>query len=173
MFFLWESIDWFSFYSSWFFYKYNLMVHIWKVHTPSVFFRCLFCLLFKIAWGFITLKVEKVGILEEEILDLHEFVLFYTINCVLCWCGRVHMYVCAFFANGKLVSDFKHSKSFRGTFITSRVSTVLQLVLVSLCFMASAYSYSVHYPFGTNRCASNLVRPIRYLFCCGWFSTFS
>lgn len=77
--------------------------------------------------------------------------------------------VCFFFTNEKLVSDFKHSKSFRGTFITSRVPTVLQLVLVSLCFMASAYSYSVHYPFGTNRCASNLVRPICYLFCCWWF----
>lgn len=74
--------------------------------------------------------------------------------------------MCVLFTNGKLGSDFKHSKSFRGTFITSRVSTVLQLVLVSLCFMASAYSYSVHYPFGTNRCASNLVRPICCLFCC-------
>lgn len=81
----------------------------------------------------------------------------------------VYMCVCVLFANGKLVSDFKHSKSFRGTFITSRVSTVLQLVLVSLCFMASAYSYSVHYPFGTNRCTSNLVRPICYLFCCWCF----
>lgn len=103
---------------------------------------------------------------------LHEFDLLYTINCVLCWCLRVRVCVCVLFTNGKLGSDFKHSKSFRGTFITSRISTVLQLVLVSLCFMASAYSYSVHYPFGTNRCASNLVRPICYLFCCRWFFNF-
>lgn len=82
-------------------------------------------------------------------------------------CICVCMYV--FFSRmEKMVSDFKHSKSFRGTFITSRVSTtVLQLVLVSLCFFFFLLWHRhtrilFTFPFGTNRCASNLVRPIRY-----------
>lgn len=87
--------------------------------------------------------------------------------------------VCVLFSRmEKMVSDFKHSKSFCGTFITSRVSTtVLQLVLVSLCFflslMASAYSYSVHVSF---RYKSLRFQPGQtyslHLFCCWWFFVF-
>lgn len=121
--------------------------------------------------------------LEEEIFDnalnifmifFFVFFLYYTINCVLYWCVCVYkcVCVCSFPEWKKMVSDFKHSKSFCGTFITSRVSTtVLQLVLVSLCFflslMASAYSYSVHVSF---RYKSLRFQPGQtyslHLFCC-------
>lgn len=92
--------------------------------------------------------------LEEEIFDnalnifmisFCFFYIYYTINCVLYWCVCVYKCVCmcSFPEWKKMVSDFKHSKSFRGTFITSRVSTtVLQLVLVSLCFFLS-FSYGI------------------------------
>lgn len=153
----------------------------------------MFCLLFKIAFfrSHNLERIEKVGFfigggnLWQRSQYLHDFFfvffLFYTINCVLYWCVCVYkcVCVCSFPEWKKMVSDFKHSKSFRGTFITSRVSTtVLQLVLVSLCFfvlslMASAYSYSVHVSF---RYKSLRFQPGQtyslHLFCCWWFFVF-
>lgn len=120
--------------------------------------------------------------LEEEIFDnalnifMIFFVFFFYIIRLIVFCIGVYacisVCVCSFPEWKKMVSDFKHSKSFRGTFITSRVSTtVLQLVLVSLCFflslMASAYSYSVHVSF---RYKSLRFQPGQtyslHLFCC-------
>lgn len=111
------------------------------------------------------------------------FVFFLYIIRLIVFCIGVYACICVciyvFFSRmEKMVSDFKHSKSFRGTFITSRVSTtVLQLVLVSLCFflslMASAYSYSVHVSF---RYKSLRFQPGQtyslHLFCCWWFFVF-
>lgn len=121
--------------------------------------------------------------LEEEIFDnalnifMISFCFFLHIIRLIVFCIGVYACICVcmyvFFSRmEKMVSDFKHSKSFRGTFITSRVSTtVLQLVLVSLCFflslMASAYSYSVHVSF---RYKSLRFQPGQtyslHLFCC-------
>lgn len=121
--------------------------------------------------------------LEEEIFDnalnifMISFCFFIYIIRLIVFCIGVYVCICVcmyvFFSRmEKMVSDFKHSKSFRGTFITSRVSTtVLQLVLVSLCFflslMASAYSYSVHVSF---RYKSLRFQPGQtyslHLFCC-------
>lgn len=111
------------------------------------------------------------------------FVFFLYIIRLIVFCIGVYACICVcmyvFFSRmEKMVSDFKHSKSFCGTFITSRVSTtVLQLVLVSLCFflslMASAYSYSVHVSF---RYKSLRFQPGQtyslHLFCCWWFFVF-
>lgn len=121
--------------------------------------------------------------LEEEIFDnalnifMISFCSFIYIIRLIVFCIGVYACICVcmyvFYSRmEKMVSDFKHSKSFRGTFITSRVSTtVLQLVLVSLCFflflMASAYSYSVHVSF---RYKSLRFQPGQtyslHLFCC-------
>lgn len=122
-------------------------------------------------------------LLEEEIFDnalnifMISFCFFLYIIRLIVFCIGVYACICVcmyvlFSRMEKMVSDFKHSKSFRGTFITSRVSTtVLQLVLVSLCFflslMASAYSYSVHVSF---RYKSLRFQPGQtyslHLFCC-------
>lgn len=122
-------------------------------------------------------------LLEEEIFDnalnifMISFCFFLYIIRLIVFCIGVYACICVcmyvlFSRMEKMVSDFKHSKSFCGTFITSRVSTtVLQLVLVSLCFflslMASAYSYSVHVSF---RYKSLRFQPGQtyslHLFCC-------
>lgn len=36
------------------------------------------------------------GNLRRRSQYLHEFVLLNTINCVLCWCSSVHVFVCSF-----------------------------------------------------------------------------
>lgn len=91
--------------------------------------------------------------LEEEIFDnalnifMIFFVFFYIIRLIVFCIGVyacISVCVCSFPEWKKMVSDFKHSKSFRGTFITSRVSTtVLQLVLVSLCFFSFSYGIGI------------------------------
>lgn len=93
--------------------------------------------------------------LEEEIFDnalnifMILFCFFIYIIRLIVFCIGVYACICVcmyvFFSRmEKMVSDFKHSKSFRGTFITSRVSTtVLQLVLVSLCFFSFSYGIGI------------------------------